>query len=57
MRGNGEAAAVGRVGYVAYALHLWTVFGLFLLFFVGGLAVVAWMLRIYFRGGRGDSAS
>lgn len=28
MRGNGEASAVRRVGYVAYALHLWTVFGL-----------------------------
>jgi geranylgeranyl pyrophosphate synthase/O-antigen ligase len=28
LRSNGEASAVRRVGYVAYALHLWTVFGL-----------------------------
>ena len=28
MRGHGETAAVRRVGYIAYALHLWTVFGI-----------------------------
>ncbi|MDH3404045.1 MAG: O-antigen ligase family protein [Acidobacteriota bacterium] len=41
MRGNGEAAAVGRVGYVAYALHLWTVFGLFLSNLAGVVTLAA----------------
>jgi O-antigen ligase len=41
VRANGEAAAVRRVGYTAYAIHLWTVFGLFLSNLVGIVALAA----------------
>ncbi len=41
MRGNGDAAAVRRVGYIAYALHVWTVFGLFLSNLAGVVTMAA----------------
>ncbi|MCZ6726798.1 MAG: O-antigen ligase family protein [Acidobacteria bacterium] len=53
MRGNGEAAAVRRVGYTAYALHLWTVFGLFLSNLAGVVTLAAWVTTRPRLDGRG----
>lgn len=41
MRGKGETATVRRVGYTAYALHLWLVFGLFLSNLAGVVTLAA----------------
>ena len=50
MRGNGEAAAVRRVGYTAYALHLWTVFGIALSNLAGVVTLASWFtLRLRFE--------
>jgi O-antigen ligase len=53
VRGNGEAAAVRRVGYTAYALHLWTVFGIFLSNLAGVVTLAAWATARPPLGGRG----
>lgn len=42
MRGNGERVA-GRPGYVAFAVHLWTVFGIALSNIAGGVALLFWL--------------
>ncbi len=50
---NGDVAAVRRVGYTAYALHLWTVFGLFLSNLAGIVALAAGVTlrpRLWDRG-------
>lgn len=56
MRGHGDSDAVQRVGYTAFALHLWTVFGLFLSNLTGVVALASWAtLRFRFDGRRAKS--